>query len=128
MGVRAIEVCYPPSDPRVLAGCLLPEPALWGACTVAFLEAVDAEGLFRVAVFVVGQAVGAERSQSLPFFRVADVSALEAAEGVAAEGTRSVGVVGGALGAEGGDACCRVVDATESDLLLFVSWEEHSVA
>ena len=92
------------------------------------MEAVDAEGLFRVAVFVVGQAVGAERSQSLPFFRVADVSALEAAEGVAAEGTCSVGVVGGALGAEGGDACCRVVDATETDLLLFVSWEEHSVA
>ena len=66
-----------------------------------------------------GQAVGAQHSEAL-------VSALKAAEGVAAEGSSSVGVVGGTLRV--GDACCRVISATEPNLLFFVSWEDHSVS
>ena len=64
---------------------------------MSFFEAMYAEGLFEVPMLVVEEAVGAECSEALPPLLVADVSTLQAAEGVTAEGSRSMGVVGGTL-------------------------------
>ena len=127
VGLLSVQVRYASADAGVLSGGLLPEWALGGPCSVAFFQAMNAEGLFWVVVLMVAVSAWAEGAEILPGFSVSNFSALKASVGVGAGRLAGMGAVRGAVGAEGGDACLWVVDGQEADDLGGVAWEGDAI-
>ena len=123
----SVQVRYTSADAGVLSGGLLPEWALRGSCSVALLQAMDAEGLFWVVVLLVAVSVGAGGAKIMPRFSVTNFSALKASVGVCAGRHAGVGAVRGAVGTERGDNCFWVVDGQEADGLGGVAWEGDAI-
>jgi hypothetical protein len=95
---------------------------------VAFLQAVDAEGLIWLEVFSVAVSVGAVGAKVMPGLGVAHFAALKASVGIAAGHVAGVRAVGGTGGAERGDACVGVFNREKANDLGAVSWEADAIS